>query len=596
MLKELLTSAALLFLLQEAGAAPPAPEPVRLYGVEFTRADQKLAIAQETFNAIRRAVAPRPLLISSVPLQELDRLVEEHRADIVITISGVYRRHLRNGMRDIATLITRDQPDPDHAVGSVLYAPEGSGIRTLEDLRGKRIALNHPNAFQGTLTIKKELLDRGYDPEHFFSTVLYLGTDWKTRFEAVKNGVADATFGTVCLKERAKGKEAQLLSGFAPVAARQDPRTGCYTSTELYPNHTILISPSLDVGTIRKIADAVYRMPPNAAGEHWMLASDFGAVDNLYRSLKLGPYEHLRSWTLARIWNEYRLWILPLLAALLFGLWHVLRTGQLVRTATRELREALARERELTSRVRDLTQRYEGTRRALTVGSISSIVAHEMGQPLSAMLFYAKSLRKLIAEKASTHGFSAELMLEAADELIAQNVRANSIISLVRGIAKEGKSAQTVCDLYALSRRSTDNFILAHPESRKAISFEAPKGRAPVLLSELGYELALSNLVKNSWESVSGMPRPRIRVACRPCENGYEVRVEDNGPGMPEAQLRQMNSPVRSLKSEGLGLGLSIVRAVVTESGGTLSIGRGEKEGLCVRVTIPGHTGEDNEA
>ena len=140
MIKRLLTCA---FLFLACSCAIGADlSPIRLYGVEFTRADQRRPIAGETFEAIRRAVAPRPLVVSSVSLEELDRLVSERRADIVITVSGIYRRHLRNGMRDIATLVTSDQPDPDHAIGAVLLAPKESGIRTLEDLRGKTIALN----------------------------------------------------------------------------------------------------------------------------------------------------------------------------------------------------------------------------------------------------------------------------------------------------------------------------------------------------------------------------------------------------------------------------------------------------------------------
>ena len=569
--------------------------PIYLYGVEFTRPDQPLKIARETFDAIGKAVAPRPLIVNSVKLDELEQLVNSGKADIVITTSGIYRRHVQNGMRDIATLITAEQPDPDHAIGTLVVARKGSGLKSLDDLHGKILASNHPMAFQGTLTLKKELFDKGYDPEKFFGNILYLGMDRSKRYEAVLSGTADATICAVCLMERASGREKEILAQFEPVGATRDPHTGCLTSTKLYPNHTLLISPGLDVSTIRQIAEAVYRLPKNADGQHWMLASDFSAGDALYRDLRIGPYEHLRSWTLGRIWNEFGLWILALLATIAFAVWHVIRTGKLIQLATQELREALQREQRMSARIRELTEKYENTRRAVTVSSLSNVVAHELGQPLSAILFYARSIRKLVLEKAATHRYSPELIVEAIDEMTGQTMRATDIVNLVRGYAKAGKEPRQKTDLVKLTGQVIENFIFTHEDAARMILFEPQEKTAFALLSVIEYELALSNLLKNSFESLvqAKVKKPCISVGCSLDGERITITVCDNGPGLPDSRLAQLNDPVVSLKKEGLGLGLSIVRAIVTSNDGQMKISKASQGGLCVELVFARLTQED---
>lgn len=57
---------------------------------------------------------------------------------------------------------------------------------------------------------------------------------------------------------------------------------------------------------IRQIAENLLRIKPNADGEYWTFASDYDPVDKMYEALKEGPYQHLKSWTLTRIWNEFK--------------------------------------------------------------------------------------------------------------------------------------------------------------------------------------------------------------------------------------------------------------------------------------------------
>ena len=121
--------------------------PVYLYGVEFTRPSFELKIAKETYELIQKSIEPRKLIVRNVTTSGLDEAIKERKADIVITNSGIYRRYLQNGWRDVLTLATGVQPNPDQAVGSLILANKKLGINTIEDLKGHSIALNTPSAF-----------------------------------------------------------------------------------------------------------------------------------------------------------------------------------------------------------------------------------------------------------------------------------------------------------------------------------------------------------------------------------------------------------------------------------------------------------------
>jgi two-component system sensor histidine kinase TtrS len=558
-----------------AGAAEPAP--VYLYGVEFTRPGTELKIASETYEAIRRGVAPRPLVVRNVSLFEFDRLMAENKADIVITNSGIYRRHILNGWKDVVTLATLLQPDPDHAVGSLLLARKGLGIKTFEDLRGHSIVLNTPSAFQGTLTIKKELIDRGYAPEKFFGGVRYIGTFPEKRLDAVRRGEADSTFLSVCYLERLKQRTGEdLTREFDLVGARREHGNLCLSSTALYPNYTILISPNLSSRVVREVATELLKLSPDADGEYWTIASDYRAVDDMYRAVKAGPYAYLNSWTAKRIWDEFGTLILLLLMTLAFAVWHVWRTGLAVQKATEEIEKA-------TEEQKKNLVKTESIKSALAVSSLSSIVAHELGQPLAACLFYAKSIQKILKKPEPP----LAMLQNAADGLTAQIERVNGIVKIVQQIAKNRASAVESVAADSAVREILEKFVKDHALAPGTV--ETGLGAEGVLIGmpRLEFEIVVGNLVKNSFEALKAKEHPKITVRTRAAENKYELVVTDNSGTLSLDKFRNLEVPFTSAKDEGLGLGLTIVKAVLARHCGSLNLARTEEGSLVCTVTIP---------
>lgn len=587
-----LLSSAPAFASEDGSTMPP----LMLYGVEFTAEGNGLPIAKETEEAIRRAVAPRKLVVSSVKTSLLDQLIRSKKADIVITGAAVYRRHLLNGMRDIATLYTRLQPDPDHAAGSlVLTRDEPNGIRSLPDIRGKRIATDHRIGFQGVLTVKEELYRMGYDPDPFFSRAEFYGSDLdplkSERLKALREGRADVAIVNSCWPERAAAAGVDLLKGLRVVGLRENRESKCLTSTRLYPNWSILISPTLDVKTIRKISDAVRAMPENRAGEGWAIASDFREMDSLYRDLKAGPYEYLRDWSLEGFLRRYGEWFALGAVLLLLLLLHSVRTTHLVRVRTKQLQEALEAQKKLSLEVEAQTRRYEASKRSFAVSQVSSLVAHELAQPLSAILFYGKGLRNLVKKDfRNGAGGEAERLDRTLGMLMEEAGKAEKIVKDVRLYAKTGRGERKLLDIRELALRVRREFLRSSGLSEAEVPVSVPQGSVIIRGSSLELELCLLNILRNAGEALgeAGTVNPEIRLGVmREGEEHVLISVADNGPGMTEESLARIREPLSSGKPSGLGLGLSIARSIAEAHLGTLSVRRNSPIGIRVEIRLP---------
>lgn len=575
MINHAVFAASLAFITSHAFSADL--KPLTLYGVEFTRSSTQLQIANETYKTIERAIYPRKLIVQTVSLKEFEGILADNKADIVITNSGIYRRHILNGWRDIVTLVTKMQPDPDHAIGSLILSRKGSGIRSLAELKDKTIALNAPTAFQGTLTIKKELLDKKYDPNNFFSSIGYLGTDAGKRLDAVKSGVYDSTFVSSCYLERLKQKEGRdLTREFDLVEPKTQTGSLCLTSTELYPNYTLLTSPNLNPGLIRSIAEALLKLPPNSQGEYWSFASDYRQVDNMYRAIKSGPYEHLNNWTVKRIWQEFKMLIVILFFTVFFAVWHIWRTGQMVTRATNEIIE-------FTEIQKKNIQKHESIKSALTVSGLSSVVAHELGQPLAASMFFASSLKKLIKRLE----IKSDPMQEAVDGLLEQTQKANDIVKLVQNYSKTRGGLQGRAYVNHTINKVVTVFCKEHPDSRDFFILDLKTGDAEVEIPPIEFELVISNLIRNSYQACLHRETPLINISTKQLVDKVEITVKDNSGSMTSEKFSRLDSPFPSDKVEGLGLGLTIVKSILLRRCSSIRFFRDGHDCLTCKITVP---------
>ena len=579
----------------EAQAA--CERPLAVYATQMASPNTNTAFIEATHKVLSETFRPRKVTFEMLPIAELDKIVNQRKADVVMAGAGFYRRHLHEGLRDIATVVSPLQPNPDRAVGSTIVTLKSrSDINTLADLKGKTVSANAPIGFQGILIVKNELSRAGYNPDKFFGKTIYVGMDLLPSVEMLRAGKIDAAILTSCLMEESTARGNHWAEDLKVINEKPQKDVACRVSTELYPNWSILLTPAADLATTRKIVAAVHAMPKSPDGIEWAVATDFGPVDEMYKELKTGPYAHLREWTLRRVISEYGPWLGLFLFIIAGLIAHCVLISYLVRKRTKLLSDSLQRQKEQGVLIAQLSERYELVRRAAAVSQISSIIAHELSQPLAGIILYAEGLKNLLFASRTESEPQRDALLECIDKISARAQKANEIVQNVRNLAKNKTNDKKSLDLCALIRELRHDFLLTAAGSRADIVVQVPAAPCPISGNAFEIKLALLNLLRNSAQAPRTETRCQIRIAMDVTDMGsYLLRITDNASAISDDLLVRLNDPVVSLKSDGLGLGLSIVRSIVEAHFGKLSFSQSRTGGLEVRILLPAAVrGEDS--
>ena len=310
----------------------------------------------------------------------------------------------------------------------------------------------------------------------------------------------------------------------------------CQRSTELYPSWVLASAPAAPPEITKAVVYAAFSMAPTGDGHYWTVGTDYRAIDELYRSLRLGPYEWMRNWTFSRIWDEYGNLIIAFFVFLLAWIAHSVRVTRLVAIRTKELRDALEREKELKAQANETHERIERLQKSGIVGQLSSMIAHELRQPMSAALLFSKSARKILSrEEPNTR------LTEVLGNIESQIERANSIIDNVRSYAKGIRKSRQKVDLKVIIDQSIAAFRSTGRYPKVDIFVETDPG---VIFEANPLE----------WELVTHFER--------------------------------LTQPLMSVKEEGLGLGLQIVRGIAESHGARLHFVRNRTRGLTAVIDI----------
>jgi two-component system sensor histidine kinase TtrS len=582
--KILLLCFSALFAAEACAELPP----LRFYVTEVAAPNPETELYENTRRAIEKAIAPRPLDYRVLPISEITRHIQEGSVDLLIAGAGRYRANLRYGLRDIATSVSSFLPDPNHAVGSVIVVRGNNArLKELKDLKGTVVAVNDPAGFQGIYTVYNELFKAGFDPDSFFKEVVSVGMKQLPALDLVRSGKADVAVLNSCLIEVSAQHGSDLLAGLRIINEKKRNSLKCRVSTELYPNWSLLITPNMDVETLRKIMIAINAMPLGTSDLGWGMATDYSAVDSMYVNLKRGPFEYLREWTVKRVWDEYGAFLLMFLFGVAGLAFHGVRVSHLVEKRTAQLKEALDKEKELNERVKTLTERNEKIKRSAIVAQISSIVAHELSQPLAGILLYASGLQNM-TEKLKKQGAPEASTFESVlAKIIRRAEKADQIVKTVRNYAKSGKPEMKLIEVNALIEKSVREFQSSDRVTDGEVSVLPAPSSLCVRGSVFDLELAVVNVLRNAHQAAAAAPHPTVKIFAREEEETAAVCIEDNGPGMSDEKIAVVKNPLMSVKASGLGLGLSIVRSILQSHGGELKIARSAAGGLLVTLELP---------
>ena len=548
--------------------------------------DKNFAVFDPTLETLKKEFGEQNIRITKYSLPDLEKALKDGEVDVFISTSGLCRRMAQNGARDLITLVSNRLPDPNHAYGTLFIVRADSDIHTFADMKGKRLAANMPGGFYGYQIALGELLRRGYDHQTFFSETTFVGRDLRAVVNAVLSGKADVGTLSSCFLEDTYVKDSPERQALRFIGLRKENRQTCLRSTDLYPNWTISTMPTTSAEISKRVTQALLNMPLIEGGIGWSIATDFSATDRLFRELQVGPFEYLRGWFLTEFVRSYWQWaVLALLVGLaLFG--HSLLMSALVRRRTKALTQALSREIELKKATDIANDKLQSMSRVLIISQLGSLIAHEIRQPLAAIDAYAHGTLRFLEEGKMDAASVSQVM-----QLIQrQAAKAEEIVDRVRSYAKAKQVPKAAVNLSMCVRQACASFTQNSKYAAVRLETSLPTDKPfQIMASEMEIRLAVDNLIRNAAESLlsSNCTQPLIRVRLTSTVDSIVIRVTDNGAKLTDTDIERMKTPLSSSKSDGLGLGLSIVSGVAQSNGGKLILKAREKGGLIAELSFP---------
>ena len=225
------------------------------------------------------------------------------------------------------------------------------------------------------------------------------------------------------------------------------------------------------------------------------------------------------------------------------------------------------------------------TSRMMSVGEMAATLAHELNQPLAAIVNYLNGSLRLVDQS----GGPAQVA-RALTAARTQAEHAAAVIARVREFVRQREPRRDAHDLGAIAANVVELLRLEAERLQLRIDLALAPDLPPVFADRVMVEQVLLNLVKNAIEAMREIPATRraLRIeARRTLDDEAELRVLDRGAGLSAEQQDQVFSPFFTTKSDGLGIGLAICRSIIEYHEGRLFFEPREGGGSVFGFTLP---------
>ncbi len=261
------------------------------------------------------------------------------------------------------------------------------------------------------------------------------------------------------------------------------------------------------------------------------------------------------------------------------------RTAELSEANRQLQREIVEREKaEALAKLRQ--EELAHVARLNTLGEMASNLAHELNQPLTAIVAYAGSCLRRVR---SDEWDEAEL-IDELEKAAKQAKRGGEIIKRLRRLVSRRESDRGAANIND-SVRDIAAFLEWESQARGVrVRLELDDSLPKVQMDRVQIEQVLLNLMRNGLEAMEDVDQPELTVKtglAADGSKGIEVCVIDQGRGCDPDKLWTLFEPFCTTKPDGLGLGISISRSIVTSHSGSLSVRANEDRGLTSFFTLP---------
>lgn len=310
-------------------------------------------------------------------------------------------------------------------------------------------------------------------------------------------------------------------------------------------------------------------------------------------TLEYGPakydWRQLRRWNIAEsslpagskvyfrdpsAWEVYR-WQILLIASV------ILVQAALISILIHERRGRLKAE----VRARQQSAELAHVNRYTMAGELTASIAHELNQPLGAILTNAESAALMLR---SPNPDLNELN-DVVEDIRRDDARASEVIVRLRSLLKKAPFEEKELDLNDVVRE-TVTFLLPLATARK-VELDALTHLAllPIKGDRIQLQQVITNLIVNAMDAVTGsaVSVRGVEIGAARAGNRAEVSIRDYGPGIPVDQVKQVFEPFFTTKPEGMGMGLAIARTIVEAHGGQITAENQPGGGALLRISLP---------
>jgi PAS domain S-box-containing protein len=224
--------------------------------------------------------------------------------------------------------------------------------------------------------------------------------------------------------------------------------------------------------------------------------------------------------------------------------------------------------------------------RVVTMGQLTASIAHEVNQPLAALLTNAETALRWLRRPLPDLEKAAPLIERVVDD----GRRAADIVSRIRDFSKKAPVRQESLEVNEAILEVVGLTRAAMSDDRVSAKMQLAEGLPRVLGDRVQFQQVILNLIMNAIEALGEVSKGARELSITTGEDelgSVLVAVGDSGPGLPQANPERIFDAFYTTKSSGLGLGLSICRSIVEAHGGRLSAGLNEPHGAIFRVQLP---------
>lgn len=233
--------------------------------------------------------------------------------------------------------------------------------------------------------------------------------------------------------------------------------------------------------------------------------------------------------------------------------------------------------------------------RLTTLGELATSIAHEVNQPLTAMVLDANACLRWLSGLDGREGATAKLTeaRAAAQRIVRSGEHAGQVVARIRGLLQRAPAVRAPV---ASASLAWDCLALVAARARRQhtrLRLCLPAQLPTVLADRVQLQQVLLNLLVNALDAVRDLPagRPReVRLSLARQTTpvpALQISVQDSGPGIAPSQRPHLFEPFHSSKPDGLGFGLSIARTLVEAHGGQIHLDDGPASGALARVVLP---------